>query len=96
MVVKIIDHCMFPDFATSSFNVLSSQQFYDCHDFGTIGILHSQMSKLRLSTINQLLKTIELVRKAMAPHSITLAWKIPWTEEPGGLQSMGSPRVRHD
>ena len=29
-------------------------------------------------------------RKAMAPHSSTLAWKIPWTEEPGGLQSMGS------
>ena len=28
--------------------------------------------------------------KAMAPHSSTLAWKIPWTEEPGGLQSMGS------
>ena len=34
--------------------------------------------------------------KAMAPHSSTLAWKIPWTEEPGGLQSMGSRRVRHD
>ena len=34
--------------------------------------------------------------KAMAPHSNTLAWKIPWTEEPGGLQSMGSRRVRHD
>ena len=32
----------------------------------------------------------------MAPHSSTLAWKIPWTEEPGGLQSMGSLRVRHD
>ena len=31
--------------------------------------------------------------KAMAPHSSTLAWKIPRTEEPGGLQSMGSPRV---
>ena len=29
-------------------------------------------------------------------HSSTLAWKIPWTEEPGGLQSMGSQRVRHD
>ena len=29
----------------------------------------------------------------MAPHSSTLAWKIPWTEEPGGLQSMGSLRV---
>ena len=32
----------------------------------------------------------------MAPHSSTLAWKIPWMEEPGRLQSMGSLRVRHD
>ena len=32
----------------------------------------------------------------MAPHSTTLAWKIPWTEEPGGLQSMRSLRVGHD
>ena len=32
----------------------------------------------------------------MAPHSSTLAWKIPWTEEPGGLQSMRSPRVGHN
>ena len=32
-------------------------------------------------------------QKAMAPHSSTLAWKIPWTEEPGRLQSMGSLRV---
>ena len=37
-----------------------------------------------------------LSEKAMAPHSSTLAWKIPWTEEPGGLQSMGSLRVGHD
>ena len=36
------------------------------------------------------------VEKAMAPHSSTLAWKIPWTEDPGGPQSMGSLRVRHD
>ena len=34
--------------------------------------------------------------KAMAPHSGTLAWKIPRTEKPGGLQSMGSQRVGHD
>ena len=34
--------------------------------------------------------------KAMAPHSSTLAWKIPWTEEPGRLQSMGSLRVGYD
>ena len=37
-----------------------------------------------------------LLEKAMAPHSSTLAWKIPWTEEPGGLQSMGLLRVGHD
>ena len=36
------------------------------------------------------------MEKAMAPHSSTLAWKIPWVEEPGGLQSVGSLRVRHD
>ena len=34
--------------------------------------------------------------KAMAPHSSTLAWKIPWAEEPGKLQSMGLLRVGHD
>ena len=34
--------------------------------------------------------------KAMAPHSSTLAWKIPWMEEPGRLRSMGSLRVKHD
>ena len=37
-----------------------------------------------------------LTEKATAPHSSILAWKIPWTEEPGRLQSMGSHRVGHD
>jgi len=36
------------------------------------------------------------LEKGMATHSSTLAWRIPWTEEPGGLQSMGSQRVGHD
>jgi len=36
------------------------------------------------------------LEKGMATHSSVLAWRIPWTEEPGGLQSMGSQRVRHD
>ena len=36
------------------------------------------------------------LEKAMAPHSSTLAWKLSWTEEPGGLQSMGSLGVGHD
>ena len=37
-----------------------------------------------------------ILEKEMAPHSSTLAWKIPWTEKPGRLQSMGSQRVGHD
>ena len=37
-----------------------------------------------------------LTEKAMAPHSSALAWKIPWMEEPGRLQSMGSLKVGHD
>ena len=36
------------------------------------------------------------LEKEMATHSSILAWEIPWTEEPGGLQSMGSERVRQD
>ena len=39
---------------------------------------------------------MKYMEKAMAPHSSTLAWKIPWTEEPGRLQSMGFRRVGHD
>ena len=37
-----------------------------------------------------------LLQKAMAPHTSTVAWKIPWTEEPGRLKSMGSLGVGHD
>ena len=40
--------------------------------------------------------TQQILEKAMAPHSSTLAWTIPWMEEPGRLQSMGSRRVGHD
>ena len=38
----------------------------------------------------------ESLEKKMATHSSILAWRIPWTEEPGSVQSMGSQRVRHD
>ena len=43
-----------------------------------------------------LIPVVPGMEKAMAPHSSTLAWKIPWTEEPRGLQSMGSLRAGHD
>ena len=44
----------------------------------------------------QFLGQEEPLEKGMAPHSSTLAWRIPWTEEPGRLQPMGSQRVEHD
>ena len=43
-----------------------------------------------LSVVSFIRALILLTEKAMAPHSSTLAWKIPWTEEPGRLQSVGS------
>ena len=46
--------------------------------------------------ITLLIGYTRISEKAMAPHSSTLAWKIPWLEEPGGLQSMGSLGVGHD
>jgi len=50
----------------------------------------------KVSTFSQNTSGRASTEKAMAPHFSTLAWKIPWTEEPGRLQSMGSLRVRHD
>ena len=44
---------------------------------------------------NSVIKNLP-IKKEMATHSSTLAWKIPWMEEHGRLQSMGSQRVRHD
>ena len=56
--------------------------------------------KIKSSNKGVLLRDYSVVafvsEKAMAPHSSTLAWKIPWMEEPGRLQSMGSLRVGHD
>ena len=54
----------------------------------------------RLSTMRETwvpsLGREDLLEKEMAIHSSTIAWKIPWTEEPGRLQSMGLQRVGHD
>ena len=46
--------------------------------------------------MNENLALVLVLVKAMAPNSSTLDWKIPWTEEPGRLQSMGPLRVGHD
>ena len=57
------------------------------------------MVKILLSvqeTWVQFLDWEDPLEEGMATHSSILAWRIPWTEEPGGLQSMGSQRVAHD
>ena len=54
------------------------------------------MKMISIESLKFLLLLALSLEKAMAPHSSTLAWKIPWTEEPGRLQSMGLLRVRHD
>ena len=63
---------------------------------------HLLLGRKAMTNLDSILKNRDITlptkvsEKAMAPHSSTLAWKIPWMEEPGRLQSMGSLRVRHD
>ena len=67
--------------------MLISSFLFHCH------IQAQALSPLRIINTNWLAPMSE---KAMAPRSSTLAWKIPWTEEPGRLHFMGSLRVGHD
>ena len=79
-------------------------------DFSVHGILQARILEwVAISFVRQKVKHLPTMRetrvqslgqedpleKEMATHSSTLAWKIPWTEEPGRLQSMGSQRVGH-
>ena len=73
---------------------------------GLQGIGHDLMTSLMAQTVKRLpamqetrvwsLGREDPLEKEMATHSSTLAWRIPWTEEPSGLQSMESQRVGHD
>ena len=62
----------------------------------SLAIWEMQIRTLKMFDLGLKDRIEEELEKAMAPHSSTLAWKIPWTEEPGRLQSMGLLRVRHD
>ena len=63
-------------------------------EINLLGINHDMKSTVLIKENYSLMPYTP--EKAMAPHSSTLAWKIPWMEEPGRLQSMGSLRVGHD
>ena len=77
----------------------NSSAFNTCDQLEVTQIIQNNLPNLRSVIWNISVKFIfscKLIsEKAMAPHSSTLAWKIPWTEEPDWLQSMGSLRVRH-
>ena len=71
----------------TKWNALTDQPVALIHSTGVEGVTE-QRHLFSLSYTSQ--------EKAMAPHSSTLAWKIPWTKEPGKLKSMGSLRAGHD
>ena len=91
-------HIRWPEYWSFSFSISPSNE----HP----GLISFRMHWLDLfslqGTLESLLQnhsskaSVSLSQLSMAPHSGTIAWKIPWTEEPGRLQSMGSRRVRHD
>jgi len=59
---------------------------------GAVVRYHLPMQETRVQSLGQ----EDPLEKEIATHSSILAWEIPWTEEPGGLQSMGTQRVGHD
>ena len=63
------------------------------HQSARLGSLCYAAASHQLATSHMV---VYISEKALAPHSSALTWRIPWTEEPGRLQSMGSLRVRHD
>ena len=70
-----------------------------CHFLGELASLVAQVVKCLPAVQETQVLSLgqeDPLKKGMATHSSTLAWKIPWTEEPGRLQSMGSQRVGHD
>ena len=79
--------------------VLLTMQEIRVQSLGQEAILEKGMvthSSILVSPLQKKGAQRNISEKAMSPHSSTLAWKIPWMEEPGRLQTMGSRRVGHD
>ena len=74
----------------------SNVQFYHQEMVASLVAQRVECLPTMQETRVQSLGSEDPLEKAMAPHSSTLAWKIPWTEKPGRLQSMGSQRVGND
>ena len=78
-------------------HVQTNKHTYMQKSGGFLGWPHGERIHLSMQeTRVQSLHWEDPLEKEMATHSSILAWRIPWTEQPGGLQSMGSQRVGHD
>ena len=66
------------------------------HPIWTLFFIYVRPSSSSSLDISKMISLFHMILTPMATHSSTLAWRIPWTEEPGRLQSIGSQRVRHD
>ena len=83
LILSCFSKCVKPFTGTTCINIIVYVQ--------TVKRLPT-MQETRVQSLGQ----EDPLEKKMAPHSSILAWQIPWTEEPGRLQSMGSQRVTHD
>ena len=69
----------------------------DCCSLGKKAMINlDSILKSRDITLPKKVCLVKAMKNALATHSSTLTWKLPWTEEPGRLQSMGSLRVGHN
>ena len=78
-----------------SFWAISLEKEHPRRKWNTVQTLQGHHLQVLTLVVFQVIYPLHM-EKAMAPHSSTLSWKIPWMEEPGRLQSMGSLTVGHD
>ena len=91
----ISEKAMAPHSSTLAWKVPWMEEPCRLQSMGSLWVGHDWATSLHYVLIPSL-KTNLTISQAMAPHSSTLAWNIPWMEEPCRLQSMGSLRVGHD
>ena len=100
--MKVYFFIIMADLYTILYHIFSVHLFVDRH-LGCFHILETSLVAQKIKCLPtmqgtwvQALGWEDLQEKEMVTHSRILAWKIPWKQEPGRLQSMGSQRVRHD